>query len=83
MTVTIDPRVALKAATTAATLLPPLGVSAEEETASRYSSIVVSRSASMLFRTFPVHADELSFVGMLHGQVALAGAFDGLADAHG
>jgi len=58
-------------------------VGAAEETASRYLSIAVSRSAGMLLRAFPVHADELSFVGMLDGQVTLAGTFDGLADAHG
>ncbi len=58
-------------------------VGAADKTLSKDTSIVVSRSAGMLFRTFPVHTDELSFVGMLDGQVTLAGAFDGLADAHG
>ena len=54
-----------------------------DETLSRYASIVVRRSAGMLFRTFPVQADKLSIVGVLDGQVTFAGAFDGLADTHG
>ena len=58
-------------------------VGAADETSSRYTSIVVLRSAGMLFRTFPVQADELSIVGVFDGQIAFAGAFDGLADTHG
>ena len=82
MSGTIDPRRARGAATAAATLPPP-GVGAEEEAASRYSPIAVSRSANMLFRAFPVHTDELGVAGVLDGQIAFTGAFDGLADAHG
>ena len=78
-----DPRLATKAVTAVLTL-PPAGVGAEEdETASRYSPIVLSRSANMLFGAFPVHTDELGIVGVLDGQIAFTGAFDGLADAHG